>query len=204
MRQLLLILILVAIAGFGFAQSGPRLSSMREIERLSIAAALTDYPLPASEVKETVGLPEYMPTILRGADFLLAALSDPEDLKGYFAIRIRYLPLPAPLPENLRRPADRPDTQNEPERMVSEIDILFCTPLPGLTFKFDQDASLWLRSGAMRARMKEKKMTPRQFSEELISSREKGSEIQPNKSPEATPGQRPPGLPSPSSGAPQL
>jgi len=177
----------------GLAQSDTRWPAMREIRRLSIAVALADYPLPESKVKETIGLPTYMPPVIRGGESLyraaslISALSDPEDPKGYFAIRYRYMPSPKPPngpPEYLHRKSEKEAEQKEPERIVSEIDILFCTSSPGLNFKVDWSESPEL-IGVMKKRMEEVKMSPREFSEELMRSEPDGSPNLPNQTREA-------------------
>jgi hypothetical protein len=196
MRTLALILVVSALLGVGLAQSETRWPSMREIRRLSIAVALADYPLPESKVKETIGLPTYLPPVIGGggspnrAAFLISALSDPEDPKGYFAIRYRYLTSPkSPTgpPKYLLRKPEEETEQKEPERIVSEIDILFFTSSPGLQFKADWSDSLLLNTGVMKERMEEMKMSPREFSEALIRSVPEESQNPPNQPPLQTP-----------------
>jgi hypothetical protein len=193
MRTLTLILVVAALLRVGLAQSDTRWPSMREIRRLSIAVALADYPLPESKVMETIGLPTYMPPVIGGeesphrAASLISALSEPEDPKGYFAIRYRYMPSPKPPngpQEYLLRKSEKEAEQKEPERIVSEIDILFCTSSSGLLFKVDWSESPEL-IGVMKKRMKEVKMSPREFSEKLTRSEPEGSQNLPNQAREA-------------------
>jgi hypothetical protein len=165
--------------------------SAREIERLSLTIALVDFPIRESAAKEVLGLPVKMPPLIGGSssihnrEYLISALSDPDDPKGFYAIRFLY-------PESRVQPSDsilRKEASlslQEPERMITGIDILFWSISPDLKFKVEIREPQQLIE-IMKARMKEKKMSPLEFSRELTSFPSASQKNEPNQALEPTP-----------------
>jgi hypothetical protein len=163
--------------------------SAREIERLSLTIALAEYPIRERDAKDLLGLPTFMPPVIGGggvhkAEYLISALSNPDDPKGFYAIRFRFAKLPVPPSEYIAR-SGMTEAHEEPERTIATIDLLFWSVSPDLTFKVERREPPEMIE-MMRAHMKEKKLSPLEFSREATTSRPTAQNDRPNQALEPT------------------
>jgi hypothetical protein len=139
-----------------------------QIERLSIAVALADYPLPASQLRNVIGVPNDLPVVLGGgpnrmhsnAEFMVLALSDPDAPNGFFGLRIRFLGQIEPRP-SIARPGYAPKDE---DKQVSACEVVFWSSSPGLIMTVDPEEGYRSRIGELRKMMREKGLNPREFS----------------------------------------
>lgn len=137
----------------------PRWSTPAEIERLSVAIALTDFPVRQGKLRDVVGLPQYAPPLWgsswgEGAAFNIAALSDPKSGNGYYALRIIY--------------KDNYETLPEPAEFdVLGIDVLFVAPNK-MTFVSELNRFWREMLPEFKSELKKRGLTPREFVAQFI------------------------------------
>jgi hypothetical protein len=177
MMKLSLALLLASVA---LVEGQSQWPSTKEIERISIAAAVADYPMAAADAKEILGLPQYTPLIqgggpsTHGPAWALFALSNPETPEGCYAIRLKYLPEPAPPPRD-PRPSGDTNTKTISKTMISDIEIVYWTPSPYFLLRVERPEFM----DSMRKMRQDSKMNPRDFSQRLVDQKE----ILPNQPP---------------------
>jgi hypothetical protein len=97
----------------------------------------------------------------------MSALSDPDDSRGFYAIRFRYVASPVPPSEYLLRQGATANRE-APARMIEGVDILFWSVAPDLIFKVEpREAPETIDD--MRALMKKKNSSPLEFSREWLA-----------------------------------
>lgn len=132
----------------------PLWSTQAEIERLSVAIALADFPIKQRKLREVVGISRYAPPLWgsswnEGNAFNIAALTDPESANGYYALRIIYKDSYEKLPE----PA---------EFDVLGLDVLFVAPNK-MTFVSELNRFWREMLPEFRSELKNRGITPREF-----------------------------------------
>ncbi len=196
----------ILLANAVLAGEPPGWMSAREIERLNVTIALAEYPLGESSAKHVLGLPAMMPLVIgggrgvHGAPYLISALSDPDDSKGFYAIRFQFAASPMPPSAYILR-SGVAENREEPERMITAIDLLFWSVSPDLTFKVERRESPEVIE-ALRARMKATKLSPLEFSREWMTPVSETQKGRPNQSLQRSAGSRPSSGDSPASETP--
>lgn len=136
--------------------------SLKEVERLSLAVALADYPIPTGKIKEIIGLPEHMPSVqggsVKGRDsgaYVIHALTDPENSLGFYGPKIVY--------------ADAGQRVKDEDVKIQSIEVVFISSF-GLQLTMAPDLGWRKHIEMYRQAMKEKHLSPREFSIQWINA----------------------------------
>jgi hypothetical protein len=132
-------------------------ASPEDLDRLIISLAVAEYPFPASKFFEYIGLPSksveagFSVAGQEGVNTTLLAITDPANRAGFYAVRRRT------------KPSSDAGTDSEEDEVISVELVYQAANKVMLVVEADTIRIGWLEQ--MKAEYKERKETPRKFSE---------------------------------------
>lgn len=182
--------LVVATLSFLVSLTGPQARaeewewlSLDQVEHVTLAVQLADYPFPQGHLKSVIGMHK-LPHLGGSWDerdrcYGIIALTNPEASGGYYAVRVVYGDLD-PLP----KPEDIP---------IVELQVLFQVR-SGLSFVHEPHRTLKRMIPDLRKSMKEKNAAPIAFAESFLPKPDfTGEERMPNQPAQPTRGKAPRG-----------